>query len=122
MDTNCRHWDEGVPAHVGSKTYNLEPFLTMRKGRLKPIELEELGGVRGRPLLHLQCHVGLDTLSWAMEGVSVTGSVFSEPAVEEACRLAGRPASTRGSSCRTSTSYRRTWTLSSTSSSLLYGA
>ena len=89
MEANRKHWDESVRVHVASKTYDVERFLSARKGRLKPIELEELGDVRGRSLLHLQCHFGLDTLSWAMEGANVTGIDFSEPAVKEARRLAG---------------------------------
>ncbi len=89
VEANRKHWDESVPIHVASKTYDVERFLATGKGRLKSIELEELSDVRGRSLLHLQCHFGLDTLSWAMEGANVTGIDFSEPAIEEARRLAG---------------------------------
>ena len=39
---------------------------------LKPVERDELGDVSGKTLLHLQCHFGLDTLSWAREGAFVT--------------------------------------------------
>ena len=46
-----------------------------------PVELEELGDVAGRSLLHLQCHFGMDTLSWARLGADVTGIDFSEPAI-----------------------------------------
>ena len=45
--------------------------------------------MRGKTLLHLQCHFGMDTLSWARdEGATVTGVDFSEPAVEQARALA----------------------------------
>ena len=51
------------------------------KTSLKNIELTELGNVQGKSLLHLQCHFGLDTLSWAREGAKVTGVDFSEEAI-----------------------------------------
>jgi SAM-dependent methyltransferase len=46
------------------------------------------GDVTGKRLVHLQCHVGLDTLSWARRGALVTGLDFSEPAIEAARSLA----------------------------------
>jgi SAM-dependent methyltransferase len=55
---------------------------------LRPIEVEELGDVAGRSLLHLQCHIGLDTLSWARRGARVTGVDFSEASLAEARSLA----------------------------------
>ena len=51
------------------------------------IELGEVGDVRGRTLLHLQCHFGLDTLSWAREGAVVTGVDFSEESIRLAREL-----------------------------------
>lgn len=51
------------------------------------IELEEIGYVKGKSLLHLQCHFGLDTLSWAREGARVTGIDFSEKSIETAKEL-----------------------------------
>jgi SAM-dependent methyltransferase len=55
---------------------------------LRPFELEEVGSVEGKRLVHLQCHFGLDTLSWARHGASVVGLDFSEPAVGTARELA----------------------------------
>lgn len=86
-ETNRRHWDEIVPIHVASEMYDVASFKD-GKSKLKPVELEELGDVRGKTLLHLQCHFGLDTLSWAREGAVVTGADFSEPAIEAARSLA----------------------------------
>ena len=87
MEVNRRHWDEILPIHMAAVSYNVAGF---RDGRtkLKPIELEELGDVRGKTLLHMQCHFGLDTLSWAREGAIVTGIDYSEPAVAQARALA----------------------------------
>src|SRR5262249_20693055 len=56
---------------------------------LDAIEQAALGDVTGKSLLHLQCHFGLDTLSWARQGARVTGVDFAEDAVREARALAG---------------------------------
>jgi SAM-dependent methyltransferase len=88
METNRRHWDECVPIHVASEMYDVASFKA-GKSKLKPIELAELGDVRGKTLLHLQCHFGLDTLSWARhEGAIVTGIDYSGPAIAAARALA----------------------------------
>ena len=47
-----------------------------------------MGDVSGKRLVHLQCHFGLDTLSWARRGASVVGLDFSAPGVEAANALA----------------------------------
>jgi len=86
-DVNRRRWNELVPVHLRSSFYNVAGF---RAGQtsLHSLELEELGDVRGKSLLHLQCHFGLDTLSWAREGAIATGVDFSNPAIEAARSLA----------------------------------
>jgi SAM-dependent methyltransferase len=86
MDTNRAHWDEITPIHVASAFYDVDGF-KRDPNRLKPVELEEVGDVRGKTLLHLQCHFGMDTLSWANQGATVTGMDFSEPAIEQARAL-----------------------------------
>jgi SAM-dependent methyltransferase len=77
---NKNLWNEWTAIHAQSDYYDLQGF---RDGKctLKPIELEELGSVAGKSLLHLQCHFGLDTLSWARLGARVTGADFSEKAI-----------------------------------------
>jgi ubiquinone/menaquinone biosynthesis C-methylase UbiE len=88
IEANRRHWDDAVPVHVAAEDfYELDPF---RAGRtsLKPLELSEVGDVRGKTLLHLQCHFGMDTLSWAREGAVVTGMDFSHAGIEQARALA----------------------------------
>jgi len=87
MEANRRHWDDVVPVHVAAPGYAVEAFKA-GASKLNPTELEELGDVRGKTLLHLQCHFGLDTLSWAREGAIVTGIDFSEVAIDEARKLA----------------------------------
>jgi hypothetical protein len=86
-ELNRRWWDERVPIHTASEFYDVEAFKA-GGSTLRPFELEEVGDVAGKRLLHLQCHFGLDTLSWARRGASVVGLDFSEPAVEAANRLA----------------------------------
>jgi SAM-dependent methyltransferase len=85
---NRASWDERVPVHVASRFYDVEGFKAGRS-HLRAIEIDEVGDVTGRSLVHLQCHFGLDTLSWAREGARVTGLDFSEPAIETARALAG---------------------------------
>ena len=87
MDTNRAHWDEVTPIHVASAFYDVDGFRA-HPNHLKPVELAEIGDVSGKKLLHLQCHFGVDTLSWAGQGASVTGIDFSAPAIEQARALA----------------------------------
>jgi SAM-dependent methyltransferase len=84
---NQRWWDEAVPVHAASAFYDVEGFKA-GKTSLLPVELAEVGEVRGKSLLHLQCHFGLDTLSWARQGASVTGIDFSAAAIDTAQKLA----------------------------------
>ncbi|MGW5419554.1 class I SAM-dependent methyltransferase [Streptomyces sp. NPDC003943] len=87
-EANRARWDERVPIHAASDFYGLDDFRA-GKDALRDFELAEVGDVTGRSLLHLQCHIGLDTLSWARHGAArVVGLDFSEPAVETARSLA----------------------------------
>ena len=80
-------WDEWTAIHERSEFYDLEGF--KRGGvRLRPYEIEEVGPVDGKDLLHLQCHFGIDTLSWARLGARVTGADFSGAAIELASSIA----------------------------------
>jgi SAM-dependent methyltransferase len=88
-DVNRAFWDERVPIHTTSDFYDVEGFLGGATA-LRPFEPEELGDVRGLSLVHLQCHFGLDTLSWARLGAEVTGLDFSAPAMEAAAGLTER--------------------------------
>ena len=69
-------WNELTEINSKSRMYSLEEFI--RGGiSLDRIVREELGAVEGKSLLHLQCHFGMDTLSWARLGADVTGVDFS---------------------------------------------
>jgi SAM-dependent methyltransferase len=89
LKANLASWDEAVTLHVGSELYDVEGFRA-GSSTLSEIELDELGpSVReGTTLLHLQCHFGLDTLSWARRGAIVTGADFSGEGVRTARSLA----------------------------------
>ncbi|MFE0509396.1 class I SAM-dependent methyltransferase [Streptomyces sp. NPDC058964] len=88
-EANRAMWDERVPLHVAGEFYDLAGFRA-RRDVLRDFEIAEVGDVTGKSLLHLQCHIGVDTLSWAHRGASrVVGLDFSAPAVETARGLAG---------------------------------
>lgn len=76
-----------VDIHVKSKFYRLEEFKA-GKTSLLPTEIKELGDVHGKTMLHLQCHFGMDSLSWARKGALVTGIDFSDKAIIKARELA----------------------------------
>jgi 2-polyprenyl-3-methyl-5-hydroxy-6-metoxy-1,4-benzoquinol methylase len=87
LAANRALWDEWTAIHETSAFYNLEGF---RRGgvRLRDVEIEDVGPVEGKTLLHLQCHFGIDSLSWARLGAKVTGADFSQPAIDLARSLA----------------------------------
>ncbi|MHB8576113.1 MAG: class I SAM-dependent methyltransferase, partial [Dehalococcoidia bacterium] len=86
-EANRARWNELAALHPSSPLYRTEEFRA-GKNRLYPLDHEEVGDVSGMTLLHLQCHFGLDTLSWARLGAHVTGFDFSETAVSTAQALA----------------------------------
>jgi SAM-dependent methyltransferase len=86
---NRAWWDERVAAHLTGQFYDIGGFLAGRS-TLRPFEAAEMGDVAGATLVHLQCHFGLDTLSWARRGAVATGVDFSPSAVSAARDLASR--------------------------------
>ncbi len=86
---NRANWDSRVPHHVAG--YGLEQFRE-DPGHLSGVvafDRPRLGTIDGLDVVHLQCHIGTDTLSLARLGAgSVTGLDFSPPALEAAARLA----------------------------------
>ena len=86
FDENRQLWNKRATVHVGSKFYDVPAFLA-GKSSLCGIELEEMGDVEGKSILHLQCHFGLDTLSLARCGANVTGVDLSDTSIELARKL-----------------------------------
>lgn len=87
LAANRDTWERLADVHPGTEFYDVEGFLA-GDSTLDPVEPEELGPVEDRSLLHLQCHFGLDSLSWARRGAEVTGVDFAGTAVEAARELA----------------------------------
>ncbi len=86
-EANRARWDESVAVHAASEFYGVQRFLA-GESMLLPLDLDEVGNVAGKSLLHLQCHFGLDTLSWARLGAEVVGVDFAPSAINVARELA----------------------------------
>jgi SAM-dependent methyltransferase len=94
LDVNRASWDERVPAHVASADYAVRRFIAdpdFISGVVR-FDVPLLGDVRGLRGVHLQCHIGTDTVSLARLGASMTGLDFSGPAVAAATELAAATA------------------------------
>ncbi len=86
FETNKGSWNERVETHFNSKFYDVPGFLA-GKSSLNEIELAGLPEVKDKALLHLQCHFGLDSLSFARMGAKVTGVDISDQAIAKALQL-----------------------------------
>lgn len=89
---NRANWEERAPAHAASPHYSLSEF-TEDPGFLSHVvrfDLPRLGDVTGLRGVHLQCHIGTDTISLARLGAEMTGLDFSPAALAEARDLAAR--------------------------------
>ena len=83
IDINRKSWNVKTGIHIQSAFYDVERFLN-GKSSLKEIELNLLGDVTGKSILHLQCHFGQDSISLSRMGAKVTGIDFSDIAIEKA--------------------------------------
>ena len=88
VDANRAWWNERAQHHRHTILYK-QHIRRLREGGLAllPLDVAELGDIRGRQVLHTQCHIGTDTLSLARMGAHVTGVDFSQVAIEEARKL-----------------------------------
>lgn len=87
IEINRQSWNNRVAAHLKSEFYDLENFIK-GKNSLNSIELDLLGDLKGKMILHLQCHFGQDTISLSRLGADVTGVDLSDKAIESANRIA----------------------------------
>jgi 2-polyprenyl-3-methyl-5-hydroxy-6-metoxy-1,4-benzoquinol methylase len=87
---NRANWDERAPAHVSSPDYAVARFLEDPTfiSQVVRFDLPLLGDVKGKRGVHLQCHIGTDTISLARLGARMSGLDFSPPALEAARQLA----------------------------------
>src|SRR6476661_4046260 len=89
-ELNRASWDERAPAHAASRDYAVDRFAT-DPGYLSEVvrfDLPLLGDIAGLRGVHLQCHIGTDTVSLTRLGASMTGLDFSPAALAEARKLA----------------------------------
>ncbi|MGV8992976.1 MAG: class I SAM-dependent methyltransferase [Flavobacterium sp.] len=98
IDINRQSWNNRVDAHLKSEFYDLENFVKGNSS-LNSIELELLGDVKGKSILHLQCHFGQDSISLSRLGASVVGVDLSDKAIESANQLAKDTNSTASFIC-----------------------
>lgn len=86
LDINQSFWDARVEDHLDSEFYDVQSFIEGRNS-LNSIELQFLSKIRGKKILHLQCHFGQDSISLARMGAEVTAVDFSPKAIEAGKRL-----------------------------------
>lgn len=86
ISANRSLWDEWADVHAASSWYDLN---AVREGKckLRQYEIDEVGDVEGKRLLHLMCQLGTDTICWARRGASTVGMDFSPRAVDVANSL-----------------------------------
>ncbi|WP_044214286.1 class I SAM-dependent methyltransferase, partial [Saccharicrinis fermentans] len=87
IDINRNSWNNRTETHLKSEFYDLDGFLKGRNS-LNDIELNLLGDIKGKSILHLQCHFGQDTISLSRLGANVTGIDLSDKAIESAEQIA----------------------------------
>jgi SAM-dependent methyltransferase len=94
-ELNRANWDERAPAHAASPGYGVQRFVDDpdHLSGVVRFDLPRLGDVRGQRGIHLQCHIGTDTVSLVRLGAVMTGLDFSGPALAEAAELARRTGS-----------------------------
>jgi SAM-dependent methyltransferase len=90
QDTNRAMWDERAPAHAASPDYAFDRFVEDPSflSAVVRFDLPRLGDISGLRGVHLQCHIGTDTISLARLGARMTGLDFSQAAIAEARHLA----------------------------------
>ena len=86
IEINKKAWNKKTPIHIKSNFYNNQIFKN-GKTSLNSIELGAIGDVKGKNLLHLQCHFGQDSMSFARMGAKVTAVDFSSIAINEARKI-----------------------------------
>jgi SAM-dependent methyltransferase len=87
---NLAHWDERAPVHAASRSYGFSEF-TSDPGHLSKVvrfDVPRLGDISGLRGVHLQCHIGTDTVSLSRLGATMTGLDFSGASVAQARDLA----------------------------------
>lgn len=89
MRANQANWDARTPVHLASRFYGLDQDLDPERW-FAPFEWEDLGELAGRDVLHLQCHLGTETIAFARRGARAVGLDFSAASVAAAQDIAAR--------------------------------
>jgi 2-polyprenyl-3-methyl-5-hydroxy-6-metoxy-1,4-benzoquinol methylase len=89
ININQKAWNDKTDVHTASDFYNMQSFLD-GKSTLNEIELQLLGDISGKKILHLQCHFGQDTMSLSRMGAKATGIDLSNKAIERANEIANQ--------------------------------
>jgi ubiquinone/menaquinone biosynthesis C-methylase UbiE len=89
ININKKTWNAKTDVHVTSEFYDNESFIK-GKSTLNEIELQLLGDISGKKILHLQCHFGQDTMTFSRMGAIATGIDFSDKAIETAKELSSQ--------------------------------
>jgi ubiquinone/menaquinone biosynthesis C-methylase UbiE len=83
LNINRKLWNDKTSVHYQSDFYDVKSFIK-GKDSLNPIEIELLGDISGKSILHLQCHFGMDSISLARRGGMVTGIDLSDQSIKQA--------------------------------------
>jgi SAM-dependent methyltransferase len=89
ISINKQTWNNKTDVHIASEFYDMQGFLD-GKSTLNSIELELLGDIKGKRILHLQCHFGQDTMTFSRMGAKATGVDLSDKAIERAREFASK--------------------------------
>lgn len=87
LEVNKKSWNTRLASHLESDFYDVKGFIA-GKSSLNAIELDLMGDIKGKRILHLQCHFGQDTISLSRLGAEVVGVDLSDKAIEKAKELA----------------------------------
>jgi SAM-dependent methyltransferase len=87
IEINKQSWNNRTDFHVNSTFYDMDSFYK-GKSSLNDIELNLLGDIKGKSILHLQCHFGQDTISLQRMGAEVVGVDLSDKSIEMAKEIA----------------------------------
>ncbi len=87
IEINRQSWNNRTDSHLKSEFYDLDGFLN-GKTSLNEIELNLLGDLKAKTILHLQCHFGQDSISLSRLGADVTGVDLSDKAIDNAKQIA----------------------------------
>jgi len=92
LEVNRANWDERAPAHATSPGYSVQKFVDDPTFLSDVVQFDRplLGDLRGLTGIHLQCHIGTDTVSLSRLGARMTGLDFSPAAIEQARAMVAR--------------------------------